>query len=394
MADAGIVIVGASHAGVTLATTLRQKKFTGPVTLVGAEAALPYHRPPLSKDLLTGDTGPEAIGLRAPGFYADQGIDLRLGTPAAAIDRARKAVVLADGVEVPYAHLALATGTRARSLPVPGADLPGVHTLRTLPQAHALADDLKTCTRLVIVGAGYIGLEVAACARRLGADVTVVERAPAPLARVASPVVAEWARARYENRGVCFRFDAAVEQILGGTDGIAGVRLADGTTLPADLVLVGIGAAANMDLASEAGLATDDGVTVAATLATGDPAVFAIGDVANFPCRWTGRRRRLESVQNAQDQARALAVTLTGPDPTAYGALPWFWSDQGPDKLQSAGSPHPDAERRVEGDPDRNQFTVYHLLDGRLIASESVNDPKNHMRTRREIEPLPMATPA
>lgn len=390
----GIVIVGASHAGVTLAGTLRQKKVDAPITLIGGEDALPYHRPPLSKDMLTGTAACDAIGLRAAGFYADQGIDLRLGTRVTAIDRARATVTLSTGEEIAYARLVLATGTRARQLPVPGADLPDVHTLRTLADAQALAAALTPGRRLAIVGAGYIGLEVAACARDLGLEVRVIERASAPLARVASPEVADWARARHESRGVRFHVDAALAEIRGGPDGVTGVRLDDGGELAADVVLVGIGAVPDVELAEAAGLAIADGIQVDATLRSSDPSIFAIGDAASFPCRWTGRRHRLESVQNAQDQARTLATTLAGGAPASYGALPWFWSDQGPDKLQSAGFPHPEAERRIDGDPADHRFTVRHLLDGRLVASESVNDPKTHMRTRREIEPLPASTPA
>jgi 3-phenylpropionate/trans-cinnamate dioxygenase ferredoxin reductase subunit len=388
MAEAGIVIVGASHAGVTLAGTLRQKKVTGPVTLIGAEASLPYHRPPLSKDLLTGEADEAGIALRARNFYADQAIELRLDTRVTAVHPGARTLTLSDGRELAYSQLVLATGARARDLPVPGAELPGVHSLRSLNDARALAARIAAGTRMVIVGAGYIGLEVAACARTLGVEVTVVEQAPRALARVASPIVADWARNRHERRGVRFRFDAGVAEIAGGPDGVDRVRLADGGELPADLVLVGIGAVPNTELAAEAGLALDDGIAVDATLRSSDSGIFAIGDAASFPCRWTGRRRRLESVQNAQDQARALATTLSGAHPAAYDALPWFWSNQGPDKLQSAGTPHPDAELRVEGDPDDDRFTVRHLLQGRVIASESVNDPKAHMKTRREIEPL------
>ena len=202
MAEAGIVIVGASHAGVTLAGTLRQKKHTDPVTLIGAEAALPYHRPPLSKDLLTGEADEAGIALRARNFYADQAIDLRLDTRVTAVHPGARTLTLSDGGELPYSQLVLATGARARDLPVPGAELPGVHSLRSLNDARALAARIAAGTRMVIVGAGYIGLEVAACARTLGVEVTVVEQAPRALARVASPIVADWARNRHESRGV------------------------------------------------------------------------------------------------------------------------------------------------------------------------------------------------
>lgn len=389
MVEPGIVIIGASHAGVTLAGTLRQKKASAPITLIGAEAVLPYHRPPLSKKLLTGEMTPQAIGLRAPNFYTDHAINLQLGTRVIAIDRTQQRLTLCDGETLSYGALVLATGARARPLPVSGRDLDGVHTLRTLADAQGLGSQLVPGARLVIVGAGYIGLEVAACARQLGTDVTVVERANAPLARVASPVVAEWARARHESRGVRFRFDANVVQLDGGPDGVEGVQLDDGSVLPADIVLVGIGAEPDTDLAAAAALELDNGVAVDDSLRSSDPNIYAIGDISSFPCKFSGQRRRLESIQNAQEQARALATTLAGEQAAPYRALPWFWSDQGPDKLQSAGTSHPSAEWRLEGNPHANQFTVRHVLRDRLIATESVNDPKTHMKTRREIEALP-----
>lgn len=379
-----VVIVGGGHAGATLAGALRQKGFAGDVTLLSAETVHPYHRPPLSKGVLTsGAEAAERILLRPPRFYAENAIDLRTGRRVAEIERGSRTLALEGGETLAYDHLVLATGTRARIPPIPGIDREGVLSLRTLEDAERIGRRLEPGARLVVLGAGYIGLEVAAVAGERGVDVTVVERAERPLARVASPVVSDWARARHESRGVRFALGVTADAIEG--DGaVTAVRLSDGTRLPADTVLVGIGAEPVTDLAAAARLTVDNGIVVDDTFRSGDPHVFAIGDCASHPCHFTARPRRLESVQNAQDQAKVVAAVLAG-EPVPYDAVPWFWSDQGPDKLQSAGLAGTDDDLEVIGDLDGGRFTVLHRRDGIIVASESVNDARGHMRSRRWI---------
>jgi 3-phenylpropionate/trans-cinnamate dioxygenase ferredoxin reductase subunit len=379
-----IVIVGAGHAGATLAATLRQKGHDGTVTLVSAESHHPYHRPPLSKDMLVGTTGADRILLRPPQFYPEKGIDLLTGRRVAEVDSGSRTLALEDGGELGYEALVIATGTRARVPPVPGIDLAGVHTLRTLTDSQTMGERLAPGSRLVILGAGYIGLEVAAVARDRGVDVTVVERADRVLARVASPPVSHWVRQRHESRGVRFVTGATATR-LAGNGTVSGVVLDDGSTLPADTVLVGVGAEPVVDLAQAMGLSVSDGIDVDETLRTSDSRVFAIGDCASHPCHFTERPRRLESVQNAQDQARAVASLLAGEGDVRYDSVPWFWSDQGADKLQSAGLPDAHDDLEVLGDPASDRFTVVHRRNGVIVASESVNDPRNHMLSRRWI---------
>lgn len=384
MGLAGTVVIGASHAGVTLAATLRQKKHAGPITLIGDEACLPYHRPPLSKTALAG--ADDAAGeLRPEAFYVRNDISLLTGARVAGIDRNARRVWLEDGRSIGYGTLVFATGARPRRLQVPGAELEGVMTLRTADDARSLRQYLVAEARLVIVGAGYIGLEVAATARRLGVEVAVVETTSRVLSRVASEPIAEWVMARHRAEGVEFRMGTTVRQIHGATGRVQAVELAGGEMMPAEAVLVGIGVDPVTELAASADIATDDGILVDHACRAGEPDIFAIGDCARFPCPWTGRPQRLESIQNAQDQARTAAAVISGEAQAAYHTVPWFWSDQYKDKLQSAGMPSRDDELVIEGDPERGGFTVWHYRDGTVVASESVNDARGHMRSRQII---------
>lgn len=379
-----VVIVGGGHAGATLAAALRQKGFAGDVTLLSAEPHHPYHRPPLSKGVLTGGAeAAERILLRPPRFYTENAIDLRTSARATEIDRGSRTLALASGETLAYDRLVLATGTRARIPPIPGIDREGVLSLRTLADAETIGARIVPGARLVVLGAGYIGLEVAAVAGERGVDVTVVERADRPLARVASPIVSEWVRERHASRGVRILLGATAERIE-GDPAVTGVVLSDGTRLPADTVLVGIGAEPVTELAAAANLPVEDGIVVDEAFRTGDPAVFAIGDAASYRCAFTAMPRRLESVQNAQDQAKVVASVLAG-EAVPYDAVPWFWSDQGPDKLQSAGIPDPSDDLEVTGDVEAGRFTVLHRRDGVIVASESVNDARGHMLSRRWI---------
>ena len=383
---AGIVVLGAGQAGFQAAASLREAGFAGPLTLLGDEPCLPYQRPPLSKAYLAGKTDAEGLALRPAAYLAEHRIAYRPGVRAEAIDRAGRRLLTGDG-PVPYDHLILATGSRNRPLPVPGADLDGVRQLRGLADADALKADLARVRSVAVVGAGFIGLEFAAVAAARGLAVTVVEAAARPMARAVSAETGDFFRAAHAGAGVAFAFEAGVTEIRGAGGRATALRLADGREIAADLVLVGIGVLPNQEIAAEAGLAAGDGIRVDALLATDDPAVSAIGDCARFPTRFARGLAadgtvRIESVQNAIDQGRCLAARLAG-RPASYDAVPWFWSDQGPDKLQIAGLAAPADRAVVRG--AGNAFSVFRFRDGRLSAVESVNRAGDHMIARRLI---------
>ena len=380
--EPGIVVVGAGQAGVQLADSLRGAGWTGAVTLIGAETDLPYQRPPLSKDFMTGTAG-EPLPLRGERFYGEAGVDFRAGVEVVAIDRAAKTVTCSDGSVVRYATLVLATGSRTRRLAVEGADLAGVHELRTLDDAVRLQGALAEASRVVVIGAGFIGLEFAAAARPRGIDVTVLEFAERPMARAVSPEMSEHFARAHAAAGIDLRCGEGVVRLVG--DGrVRGVVGSSGAEYPADLVLVGVGVVPNDELAAAAGLAVDNGVLVGEDLATADPAIYAIGDVARYPSRHATGLSRLEAVQNATDQARFLAHALVEqPHGRRYETLPWFWSQQGGWKLQIAGLAAPDDERITRSD-DRS-FSVYRFRDGELVAVESANNPGEHIAARRFI---------
>lgn len=385
MSAAGIVVAGAGQAGFQLAASLREGGFKDPITLVGDETVLPYQRPPLSKAYLAGKTDQEGLFLRPDGFFAEHAITHRPGLRAVAIDRAARRLQLSDGASLPYDHLVLATGARNRPLPVPGAALKGVRQLRGLADTDALKATIGTARAIVVVGAGFIGLEFAAVAAARGLPVTVIEAAERPMARAISSEMGRFFRSAHEAMGVRFAFEATVTAILGRDGQAAGVALADGRELAADLVLVGIGVLPNRELAAEAGLPAEGGVEVDAFLSTPDAAISAIGDCARFPTPFAHGLTpdgtvRIESVQNAIDQGRCLAARLTG-KPAAYGALPWFWSDQGPHKLQIAGLSGPADASVIRGSGDA--FSVFRFREGCLSAVESVDRAGDHMIARR-----------
>ena len=397
MSAAGpIVIVGAGQAGFQAAASLREAGFDGSLTLVGDEPVAPYQRPPLSKAYLAGTVSAETLALRPAGFYADHRIALRLGLRAAALDRAARQVELASGERLPYDHLILATGARNRPLPVPGADLAGVFRLRTLAEADAIQGRLtgvdRIVERIVVVGAGFIGLEFAATAAARGIVVTVVEATDRVMARAVSPVTSAFFRAAHEAAGIRFVLGDGVGRIAGADGRVCAVETAGGRSFPADLVLVGIGIVPNVGLAAAAGLPVADGITVDHTLLTADPSISAIGDCAVVPNRFAGDApTRIESVQNAVDQARCVAARLTG-RPASYASLPWFWSDQGRWKLQIAGLASPHDRAVTRGDPAAGAFSVFCYRHGQLVGVESVNRPADHMIARRLIaEGLPLA---
>lgn len=390
-----LIIVGAGQAGFQAAASLREEGFEGRLILLGEEPGLPYQRPPLSKAYLTGKADAELVRLRPEHFYAEHRLELRSGEPAAAIDRTGRQLVLASGERLPYDHLILATGARNRALPVAGGTLDGVFQLRSLAEAEALRQRLDAARRVVVIGAGFIGLECAAVAAQHGLDVVVIEAACRVMARAVSPPVSDVFRATHERLGTRFALDTAVAEILGADGRVAGVATADGRRFPADLVLAGIGVLPNTNLAAEAGLAVANGIVVDDLLLTRDPAISAIGDCAAFPCRHAGDGGvvRLESVQNAVDQARCVAARLAG-RPAPYASLPWFWSEQGPLKLQIAGLTVPHDRAVLRGDPAQGSFSVFCFRGGALIGVESVNRPLDHILARRLLARGAELTPA
>lgn len=376
----GIVIIGAGHGGTQLAVSLREQGYKGEVHLVSADPDHPYHKPPLSKSFMK---SPDVAlqPLRAAQILADNDIELRLGQRVEAIDRAARQVTLNGGESLSYDRLVLATGTEARRLTVPGADLAGVFTLRTAADARAMREALPQVARVVVIGGGFIGLEAAAMLAGRGIAVSVVELAPRLLGRAASPALAAAVEAALTASGVRVLTGVGISALRGAGGHVTGVALA-GEVLPADLVIVGIGAVPVVDLARAAGLALDNGIAVDPQLRSSDPAICALGDCASFPSGAT--RLRLESVQNATDQARALAATLAG-TPTDYVAVPWFWSDIGAMKLQIAGLAG-GADEAIEcRGPEGPLKSVYHLKEGRLVAVETINSAGEHMLARQMI---------
>jgi 3-phenylpropionate/trans-cinnamate dioxygenase ferredoxin reductase subunit len=383
--SAHVVIAGAGHAGGSAAALLRQYGWKGPITLIGAEAVAPYQRPPLSKAWLKGDGDPASLLLRPEAFYAANAIALRLASPATDIDRTSRTLTLGTGERVAYDHLILALGAQARVLAVPGRDLGGVLELRTVADANRLKGTLRPGLRLTVIGAGYIGLEAAASARALGAHVTVIEREARVLARVASPVLADFIQRRHEADGVRIMLDAAVNEFAGADSHVASVRLADGRVIPCDAVLVGVGAAPNIALARAAGLDCTDGIVVDAAARTSDPAIQAIGDCTLRPLPLYRCAGRLESVPNALEQAKQAAAALCGRPPPAP-EVPWFWSDQYEVRLQIAGLRFDVSESVVRGDPAGGAFAIFHLAVDRTVqAVEAVNAPAEFMAGRTMI---------
>ncbi|WP_428151998.1 NAD(P)/FAD-dependent oxidoreductase [Brevundimonas sp.] len=382
--DRGVVIIGAGHAGGTAAALLRQYGYDRPVVLIGEEPLIPYQRPPLSKAWLKGEADGDSLALRPLDYYAEHDIDLRLGVEATAIDRTHRSVSLSDGSAVAYDHLILATGARARRLDVHGADLVGVHVLRTAADAEAIKARLGEGRTLAVVGGGYVGLEVAASARALGAEVVVLEREPRLLARVACDVLSTFFQTYHQDRGVRFELAADVVGFAGDGSRVTGVTLADGRTIPCDSAVVGVGAIPNDALAVAAGLDVEGGILVDLEARTFDPAIFAIGDVTRRPMPIYDRLFRMESVPNALEQAKQAAAALTG-RPAPAGETPWQWSDQYDLKLQIAGYPFDTDRIVVRGDPAAASFAVFHLSGDRVQAVEAINAPPEFMMGRKLI---------
>jgi 3-phenylpropionate/trans-cinnamate dioxygenase ferredoxin reductase subunit len=379
----GVVIIGGGQAGLQTAASLRTEGFTGDITIVADEACQPYHRPPLSKDYLQGQEDAAPLPLRGPDFFAERAITLLTGRAAIAVDRDAKEVRLADGTTLDYGTLVFATGARNRALPTPGVDLPGIHGLRTLQDAETLGRALGTAQDVVVIGAGFIGLEFATAALARGCNVTVLEFAPRPMGRALSPRLGEWFAQAHRDMGIDLRLNEGIASFEAGDDGRVAVAVSTaGERYAADLVVVGVGVVPNDELAAAAGLETANGIVVDSNLRTTDPDVYAIGDCANFPCVHAGGPFRLESVQNATDHARHVAKAVLGHD-EPYGDLPWFWSTQGPFRLQMANIVQPDDETILLGDLENAKFSVACFRDGVLTAVESVNMPSDHLAARK-----------
>jgi 3-phenylpropionate/trans-cinnamate dioxygenase ferredoxin reductase component len=381
MTDGPVMIVGAGHAGYQVAATLRQSGFGGRVCLINDEAHLPYQRPPLSKAYIKGSAGPDSLMFRPEKFYADQKIELIAGR-VASIDRQSRKVRLASGDVFDYGHLVLATGARNRLLDLPNANLPDVKYLRILDESEALRKIIPSKTRVAVIGAGFIGLEFAATARIKGLEVDVLELAPRVMARAVTAEVSDYFQERHRAAGIRIHLGVQATSIEAEGSKVTGVSLSDGRHLPADLVVVGVGVLPNIELAAEAGLAVASGIIVDEYLLTADPNISAIGDCALFASPRFGGSLRLESVQNATDHARCVAARLTG-DRKVYDGQPWFWSDQGDDKLQIAGLTTGYDQVVMRGDPAKKAFSAFCYKAGKLLGIESINRAGDHMFGRR-----------
>jgi len=387
-----VVIVGAGQAAAQLIASLAQDGFTGSVTLVGEEPYLPYQRPPLSKKFLAGELALDRLYVKPAAFYEKAGSRLLLGQRAQRIDRAGRAVLLADGARLPYSTLVVATGSRPRELALPGAGLAGVFYLRSIADVDAIRARLAPPKSLVVIGGGYIGLELAAVAAKLGLGVTVLEQAPRLMARGVGPVVSRFYARLHGEEGVVVRTGVAVRGFEG--DGAIERVVCDDARYDADIVVIGAGAVPNVELAGEAGLVVEDGIVVDAQCRTDDASIYAIGDCTSQHHELVGRRLRLESVHNALEQARIAAAAICGRKPPAV-QVPWFWTDQYDVKMQMAGlsAGHDHAVVRGNAEGGRS-FAVFYLREGTLIAVDAVNRAPEFMMSKQLIAERAKIDPA
>jgi 3-phenylpropionate/trans-cinnamate dioxygenase ferredoxin reductase subunit len=379
-----LVIIGAGQAGFAMAAKLRARGDPRAITIVGAEDVLPYQRPPLSKEYLLGKLPFNRLMFRSAQWYVDNSIETRLSTRAERIDRARRQVVLDDGSVLDYGTLALTTGSTPRRLPVViGGELEGVYVARDKRDADRLAAEMWTGRRLLVIGGGYIGLESAAVARQLGLEVTVIETADRILQRVAAPETSALIRLLHERHDVVIREKTGLTRLIGVNGRVAGAELSCGTVIDIDLVIVGIGVSPNDRLAREAELEVANGIVVDTFARTSDPSIFAAGDCTVLP--WQGSRARLESVQNAVDQAEAAAAVIAGGD-IPYEPKPWFWSDQYDVKLQIAGLNLGYDEALLRSGPRDGAHSVWYFRGSRFIAVDAINDAKAYMVGKKMLE--------
>ncbi|MEL6868955.1 MAG: FAD-dependent oxidoreductase [Pseudomonadota bacterium] len=390
------VVVGAGHAAGQLAVSLRVAGYTGALTIVGEEAVPPYQRPPLSKGYLSGDVGLDRLLVKPLDFYTENDIQLQLNTTVTAIDPAARSLHTTGG-ELQWRNLVIATGSRARTLAVPGSTLTGVHYLRTAADVDRIRGAFTPGKRLVIIGGGYIGLEVAAVAIKAGLEVHIVERESRLLSRVVSPQISDFYLDVHRTAGAHIHLGTQLAS-FGGAQHVDAVQLDDGVTLPADLVIVGVGVEPNTELADAAGITCDNGIVVNEFCETSADGVLAIGDCTNHPNPLLDRNLRLESVPNALEQARTAAATITGAR-KAYAQVPWFWSDQYDLKLQIVGLTDGYDATVIRGDMATRRFACFYLAEGRLIAVDAVNSPREFMfskplvAARAKVSPELLADP-
>lgn len=392
MPSPGTVIIGAGQGGYQVAASLREYGYQEPITIIGDEPQFPYQRPPLSKAYLLGETTAERLLLRPPNYYEKHAIEVLTGHRAVSVDRQSSKVTLASGTAIAYDHLVFATGARNRKLPVEGAGLDGVMYLRTLAEADSMKARFASANNIVIAGAGFIGLELAAVASKFGKKVYVVEALARVMSRAVTPTMSEFFATAHAAFGVELLLNARMQSIEGSHGHVSGVVLSDGRKIPADLVLVGIGIEPVAELAADCGLTVANGIAVNAQLETSDPKISAIGDCASFPDRWTGQVIRLESVQNAVDQGRCVAHRITG-KAADYGAVPWFWSDQRDIKLQMVGLTGGCDRTSIRGSIADRAFSVFCFKGDKLLGIESVNRAADHMFGRRLLAAGATVTP-
>jgi 3-phenylpropionate/trans-cinnamate dioxygenase ferredoxin reductase component len=383
MAQGAVLIAGAGHGGFQLASSLRQHGYSGRICLINDEAHLPYQRPPLSKAYLKGEGRPDSLMFRPDKFYRDQNIEL-IADRAVSIDRAAHRLLLASGSSLDYGHLVLATGARNRLLDIPNAHLGDVRYLRILDESEVLRQRIASARHVVVIGAGFIGLEFAATARAKGLEVDVVELGARVMARAVTAEISDYFQDRHTAAGIRIHLGVQATGIESDGVDVTGVSLSDGRHVPAELVVVGVGVLPNVELAADAGLPVASGIIVNEQLLTSDPDISAIGDCALFESPRFGGSLRLESVQNATDHARCVAARLTG-DAKTYDGQPWFWSDQGDDKLQIAGLTTGYDHVVVRGDRGQRSFSAFCYKAGRLVGIESVNRASDHVFGRRVL---------
>jgi 3-phenylpropionate/trans-cinnamate dioxygenase ferredoxin reductase subunit len=378
-----VVIVGAGHGAGQVCVSLRQNGFQGAITMIGEESWYPYQRPPLSKKYLAGEMPAERLYFKPQSFYTEQEIDVRLRTRVSGIDPAAKTATTGNGDSIGWDHLVLATGSRPRRLDVDGSSLAGIHYLRGIDDVDGIRESLAPGRHIAIVGAGYIGLEVAAVAARAGLEVTVIEMEDRVMSRVVSPELSEFYEAVHRSEGVQFEMSTNVKRFSGGRH-VDGVVLDSGSTLDVDTVVIGIGIVPNIELAADAGLDVANGIVVDDHCRTGSADIYAIGDCTWHPNPVLGYELRLESVHNALEQAKTAAANICGGD-AVYAEVPWFWSDQYDLKLQIAGLSRGYDEFIMRGDPEARSFSCLYLRDGRLISVDAVNSPKDFVQSKALI---------
>ncbi len=391
-----VVIIGAGHAAGQVAASLRQDGHEGPIIMLGDEPVIPYQRPPLSKQYLSGEQGIERVYLRPQKFYDDKHIDVHTGVSVDRIDRTAKSVHTSAGDTIGYDHLIIATGSRARKLTIEGSTLGGIHYLRSVADVDAIRGEMAPGKKLVIVGGGYIGLEVASVTVVAGLEVHVIEMEARILQRVTTPDMSAYYHQLHTSRGVHIHVGTGVQGFSGSGGRVTAV-LAGNKSFPADLVIVGIGIIPNIEIAKEAGITCENGIVVDEHCRTNDPNIYAIGDCTNHPNPLLGRRLRLESVPNAMEQARVASANIRG-DAKTYSAIPWFWSDQYELKLQMVGFSSDGNQQVLRGDKTANQFAVFYLKDGIVVAADAVNSPKEFMLCKqmigKPVDAVKLADPA